>query len=93
MNTLNSYSRNSGKDTTASEKGSPEGVITAASITIPQIACLRYFLIVSFLRMPNAESNATIVGNSNTMPNVSTNEVNNEMYDERENWFGTAPLT
>ena len=79
--------------TTIKEKGSPEGVITAASMTIIQMACLRYFTIVCFVRIPSAESNATIVGNSNTMPKVITIDVSSEMYDDSENMFGTAPLT
>ena len=93
MRILNSYSIYKGIETTISENGSPEGVIAAASITTAQIACLRYFVIVSFVRIPRFESKAATVGNSKTIPKVSTIDVSNEMYDESENVFGIEVLT
>ena len=93
MNTLNSYRRYKGKVTTANEKGSPEGVMIAARTTTARIACLRYSFIHSFFKMPRLDKTTTNVGNSKTIPNVNTIEVSKEMYEERENMFGTAALT
>ena len=90
---LNSYSIYNGTDTTISENGSPEGVITAAKIKTPQIACLLKVLRVSLCRIPNADRAKATVGNSNTMPNISTIEVNIEIYEVSENVFAISGLT
>ena len=83
----------SGTDTTISENGSPEGVITAASIKTPQMACRLKDLSVSLCRMPNADRANAIVGNSNTMPKISTIDVNIDIYEVSENVFAMSGLT
>ena len=39
------------------------------------------------------DSTATTVGNSNTMPKISTIEVNSDMYEVSENVLGISGLT
>ena len=90
---LNSYSIYKGIDTTISENGSPEGVINAASINTTQTACLLNDFRVSLDITPREDRTATIVGNSNTIPKISTIDVNIEMYEVNENVFGTSGLT
>ena len=90
---LNSYSMYNGTDTTMRENGSPEGVITAASISTAHIACLLNDLRVSFWRIPIADNANAIVGNSYTMPKMSTIDVNIEMYEVSENVFAMSGLT
>ena len=90
---LNSYSKYKGIDTTISENGSPEGVINAASINTTQTACLLNDFSVSLDNTPRADSAATTVGNSKTIPKISTIDVNIEMYEVNENVFGTSGLT
>ena len=90
---LNSYSIYKGIDTTISENGSPEGVITAARISTAHIACLLNDFKVSFESTPRADKATATVGNSNTIPNISTIDVNIEMYDVSENVFGISGLT
>ena len=90
---LNSYKRYSGTDTTSIVKGSPEGVITAASTATVSTA---YFLLpanVPFFKIPNVERATTTVGNSNTIPKVSTIEFNSEIYELKENVFCISGLT
>ena len=72
-----------------SENGSPDGVISAASTTTAHIACLLYCFMDSRVKTPRADRMATTVGNSNTIPNVSTVEVNNDIYELSENVFGS----
>ena len=90
---LNSYSIYKGTDTTISENGSPDGVIIAASISTAHIACLLNDFNVSFDSTPMADKATATVGNSNTMPKISTIEVNIEMYEVSENVFVTSGLT
>ena len=90
---LNSYSIYKGIDTTISENGSPEGVITAARISTAHIACLLKDFRVSLESTPKADKATATVGNSNTIPNISTIDVNIEMYDVSENVFGISGLT
>ena len=42
---------------------------------------------------PRADKATMTVGNSKTIPNVSTVDVNNEMYELSENVLGIAELT
>jgi hypothetical protein len=93
MITLNSYRRYRGTDTTRREKGSPDGVMTAARTTTTQIAWRLKPLNDSRVTIPRAESTAMIVGNSNTIPNVSIIDMNSEIYEDSENVFGTSGLT
>ena len=90
---LNSYSIYKGIDTTINEKGSPDGVIIAASISTAHIACLLKVFKVSLCKIPNADSANAMVGNSNTSPNISTIDVNIEIYEVRENVFSMSGLT
>ena len=90
---LNSYSRYNGTDTTIRENGSPEGVITAAKIRTAHIACLLKDFRVSLWRIPIADNAKAIVGNSNTMPKMSTIEVNIDIYELSENVFAMSGLT
>ena len=93
MSTLNSYNRYNGTDTTIREKGSPDGVITAARISTTHTACFLKDASISLVRIPIADNAATTVGNSNTIPKVSTKDVNSEMYDVSENVLGMSGLT
>ena len=90
---LNSYSIYKGTDTTISENGSPDGVMTAASIMTAQIACLLYVFNVSLEITPRADNAKATVGNSNTIPKISTIDVNIEIYEVSENVFGISGLT
>ena len=90
---LNSYRRYNGTDTIISENGSPDGVMTAASIRTAHIACLLKVFNVSLVIMPKEDNTTETVGNSNTMPKIKTIDVNMEMYDVNENVFGTSGLT
>lgn len=90
---LNSYNRYNGTDTTSIEKGSPDGVITAANTTTTKIACFLNDANVSLVSTPRADKATTTVGNSNTIPNVSTVDVNNDIYEVKEKVFGTSGLT
>ena len=90
---LNSYSIYNGTDTTIRENGSPEGVIIAARIKTPQTACLLKAFRVSLCRIPKADRAKATVGNSNTMPKISTIEVNIEIYEVSENVFAMSGLT
>ena len=76
---LNSYSIYKGIDTTISENGSPDGVITAARISTAHIACLLNDFNVSFESTPSAYKATATVGNSNTIPKVSTIEVKSDI--------------
>ena len=76
---LNSYNRYNGTDTTSMVNGSPDGVITAASMATARIACFLKLVRVPFFKTPNVERATTTVGNSNTIPNVSTIDVSNAM--------------
>ena len=90
---LNSYSIYKGTDTTISENGSPDGVITAARISTAHIACLLNAFNVSFESTPMDDKAAATVGNSNTIPKISTIDVNIDMYDVSEKVFGISGLT
>lgn len=90
---LNSYSIYKGIDTTISEKGSPDGVMTAANISTAHIACLLNDFKVSLESTPRADKATAIVGNSNTMPKISTIDVNIDIYELSENVFGISGLT
>ena len=90
---LNSYNIYKGTETTISEKGSPDGVITAANISTAHIACLLKDFNVSFESTPSMDKATATVGNSNTMPKISTIEVNIEMYEVSEKVFGMSGLT
>ena len=90
---LNSYSIYKGIDTIISENGSPDGVIIAARISTAHIACLLNDFKVSFESTPRADNATATVGNSNTIPKISTIEVNIEMYEVSENVFATSGLT
>ena len=90
---LNSYSIYKGIDTIISENGSPDGVIIAARISTAHIACLLKDFNVSLEMTPIAESAMTTVGNSNTIPNISTIDVNIEIYDVNEKVFAISGLT
>ena len=90
---LNSYSMYSGTETTISEKGSPDGVMTAARMSTAQIAYLLNDFSISLVITPSDDITATTVGNSNTIPKVSTREVNSDIYEVRENVFGISGLT
>ena len=90
---LNSYNRYNGTDTTNIVKGSPEGVITAASIATARTACFLKPARVPFFNTPNVDRATTTVGNSKTIPKVRTIELNKAMYELSENVFGISGLT
>ena len=79
INMLNSYSRYKGRAVTSMENGSPEGVMIAESTNVMQKAYFLSPLRFSLVTTPMADNAATTVGNSNTMPKVSTIAVNIEM--------------
>jgi hypothetical protein len=93
MNILNSYSTYRGTEHTIREKGSPVGVIIAASINMMHIACFLYSRRFSLVTIPSADNTTIIVGNSNTIPKASTVDENRDIYEDKENVFGTASLT
>jgi hypothetical protein len=93
MSILNSYKIYKGTETTISENGSPDGVIMAANISTTQIACLLKDFRTFLDNTPNADRTATTVGNSKTIPNVSTIDVNIAIYEVNENVFSTSGLT
>ena len=67
--------------------------MTAARIIVAQKA---YFLIltkVSFVTNPIADSAATTVGNSNTIPKTNTMDVRREMYEFNVKAFCISSLT
>ena len=76
-----------------SENGSPDGVISAARITTAHTACLRYVWSMSRVTIPSADQMAMTVGKSNTSPKGIMVEVNKDIYELRENVFGTSGLT
>ena len=90
---LNSYSIYNGTDTTISEKGSPDGVIIAAIMSTAHIACLLNDFKVSLESTPKADKATATVGNSNTIPKISTIDVNIDIYELNENVFITSGLT
>ena len=71
---LNSYSIYKGIETTIRENGSPDGVITAANISTTHIACLLNDFRRSLVSRPSEDRAKAIVGNSNTIPKISTIE-------------------
>ena len=90
---LNSYSIYKGTDTTISENGSPDGVITAARISTAHIACLLNDFNVSFESTPRADNATATVGNSNTIPKTNTMDVRREMYEFNVKAFCISSLT
>ena len=90
---LNSYNMYNGTETTISENGSPDGVITAAIISTAHMACLLKDFRVSLVNRPKEDKARATVGNSNTMPKIRTIDVNMEMYELNEKVFGTSGLT
>jgi len=90
---LNSYNRYNGTDTTSIVNGSPDGVIAAESTATTSTAYLRNPASMPFYNNPNAERATTTVGNSKTIPKVSTIEVSKDMYELNENVFGMSGLT
>ena len=93
MSILNSYKIYRGTETTISENGSPDGVIIAANINTAHMACLLKVFNTFLDNTPKPDKAATIVGNSKTIPKVSTIEVNIDMYEVNENVFSTSGLT
>ena len=79
MNMLNSYRRYRGTEHTIREKGSPVGVIIAASIRIMQTACLRYALRFVRVTTPSADITTITVGNSKTIPKARTVDAKREI--------------
>ena len=90
---LNSYNIYKGTETTRSENGSPDGVITAATISTAHIACLLNDFRRSLVSRPSEDRAKAIVGNSNTIPKIMTIDVNIEIYEVNEKVFGLSGLT
>ena len=67
--------------------------MTADSTNVMQNAYFLSLLRFSFVTIPMADKAAITVGNSNTIPNVSIIDMNNDIYEEREKVFGTSGLT
>ena len=82
-----------GIETTIRENGSPDGVITAANINTAHMACRLNDFKVPLDSMPNDDKTTATVGNSNTMPNISTIDVNIEIYEVNEKVLGMSGLT
>ena len=76
---LNSYNPYNGSPTAIRVKGSPLGVMNAATTSITTNACFLYFLRKLFVRIPIFERITANEGISNTTPIMRISQVNMEI--------------